>query len=392
MALDFQQVRQQIKQLGELAPARAAQRRKQREQALAELEANANSFEGLRQKVTLTVSSYDPTLRCALPTAEPLTDHFPAPQPPKRVTILAADGSQIEPDRHLEVEFGLINVGAICMQTGASEAPTSSVRSQLLYDEDINSLSVATLALKRDLHERTILADLAESARAPVITFTDGPMELWGGRIVEGGYASEFQTALNDYKEVLQKLHRLDVATAGYVDRPGSRTVVRLLEVALTPEERLPDIKRQFPLRGVRDIDLFIEYLQPGERSAIFQIQSQFSGFYAGALAQHFFYLNVGRAGYPWLARVEIPAWVVKDRKMLDDLHATLVGQCRVMGNQAYPYLLHRAHEVSVVTLEEKKQITQMIVSELLRQGVKPGEASHKGSIKELSGRTSFKR
>jgi hypothetical protein len=151
-------------------------------------------------------------------------------------------------------------------------------------------------------------------------------------------------------------------------------------------------MKRQQPLLRVRDIDLFIEYLQPGERSAIFQIQSQFSGFYAGVLAQHFFYLNVGRAGYPWLARVEIPAWVVEDRKMLDDLHATLVGQCRVMGSRSYPYMLHRAHEVSVVTLEEKKQITQMIVTELLQRGVKPGEASHKGSVKELNGRTPYKR
>jgi hypothetical protein len=278
------------------------------------------------------------------------------------------------------------------MQVGTPEAPTPTVRSQLLYDDDLNTLSEATLALKRDLHERSILADLAESAQAPAISFTDGPMELWGGRSIEGSYLSEFQKSLDEYKRVLHRLNRLNVSTAGYVDKPRARAVVRLLEVALTPEDKLAGIKNKPPLPAVRDIDLFVGSLQPGERSAVFKIQSQFSEYYAGALALHFFYLNVGRPGHPWLARVEIPAWVAEDRKLLEDLHATLVAQCRILGNRAYPYLLHRAHEVSVVSQDEKHQITQMIVAELLRRGVTPGEASQKSSAKELSGRTAYHR
>jgi hypothetical protein len=87
---------------------------------------------------------------------------------------------------------------------------------------------------------------------------------------------------------------------------------------------------------------------------------------------------------------VDIPAWVAENNQMLDTLQATLVQQCRVMGSRPYPYLLHRAHETAVVTLEERDQVTQMIVMELRRRGVPVGEESNKQSAKGLPGRTRY--
>ena len=77
---------------------------------------------------------------------------------------------------------------------------------------------------------------------------------------------------------------------------------------------------------------------------------------------------------------------------MLDQLHATLVAQCRSMGSRPYPYVLHRAHEAAVVSLEEKEQVTQMIVMELLRRKVEVEHASNKQSAKDLPGRTPYGR
>jgi hypothetical protein len=105
-------------------------------------------------------------------------------------------------------------------------------------------------------------------------------------------------------------------------------------------------------------------------------------------LGLHFFYLNVGREGHPWLARVEIPAWVAQNPAMLDPLQAVLFHQCQLMGSRPYPYLLHRAHETAVVTMEEKSQVTQMIAQELRRRGVEVGEQSYKQSAKGLARRT----
>ncbi|OGO64791.1 MAG: hypothetical protein A2Z45_11975 [Chloroflexi bacterium RBG_19FT_COMBO_55_16] len=394
MALDFQQIREQVSQLGENAPRREQRLQELRQQACILLESNAHRIEDLRLKVQDVVRSHDPSLRCALPIAEALNAHFRLPELREPITILAADGSQIAPDRHAEVQFSVINVGAVQMCLGSSEPTVTRVMSRLYYDEDLytatGTITDATLALRRDFHERLMLADLAGHTPPPVITFTDGPMELWGGKVGEGEEASEFRKSLAAYTQVLSNLYELQVTTAGYVDKPGANLVLRLLEVAQTPEEELADIRKRHPLRGVSDFDLFYDLLEVGERSAVFAIQSQSAKSYTGPLALHFFYLNVGRQGHPWLARVEIPAWVAKSPRMLDDLHAVLIHQCRTLGSRPYPYLLHRAHETALVSLQEKEQITTMITLELRRRGVKVGEKSYKQAAKELSSRARY--
>jgi hypothetical protein len=87
---------------------------------------------------------------------------------------------------------------------------------------------------------------------------------------------------------------------------------------------------------------------------------------------------------------VEIPAWVAGDDRMLQRLQAVLVDQCRVMGSKPYPYALHRAHELALVSLQEKEQVTQMILMELRRRGLPVGELSTKQFAKNLAGRTSY--
>jgi hypothetical protein len=394
MTLDFQQVHEQVRQLGESAVVREQRLLGLRERACQHLADHAQDLEELCRKIQDVVRSHDPGLRCAMPVSEPLDAHYALPQLPAQATVLAADGSQIAPDRHAEVEFGLINVGVICMDYGSPAPPVTTVHSHLFYDEELYTstgmITDALLALRRDLNERTLLARLASQAALPAITFTDGLMEIWGGQDVIGEEATEFQKSLAEYLEVLSQMRELSVTTAGYVDKPGTNLVVRLLEVAMTPESELPDIRKIHPLRGVYDVDLYRDMLGAGERSPVFAVQSPSLKVYTGPLALHFFYLNVGRDGHPWLARVEIPAWVAEDRALVDNLQAVLYDQCRTLGARPYPYLLHRAHETAVVTLEEKQQIIQMIAQELRRRGVRVGQQSQKQANKELAGRTRF--
>jgi hypothetical protein len=285
-------------------------------------------------------------------------------------------------------------VGAIQVRIGTPDPPQITVSSQLFYDEQLytlsGTLSEAQVALMRDLSERKWLADLVRNAPAPVITFTDGPMELWGAKDTQD--SQDFQRSLQEYQQVLTDLQEMGVTTAGYVDKPAANLMVRLLEVASLSEEQLPQVKRLYPLRGVLDRQLFQRLLAPGERSAVFAIQSRSGEHYLGGLALHFFYLNVGRTGRPWLARVEIPAWVAADSRRLDDLQAVLVQQCRVLGSRPFPYLIHRAHEAAVVSLEEKEQVEQMIANELSRRGVEMDEESNKQFAKDQAGRTRYER
>jgi hypothetical protein len=391
MSIDFQQVREQVKVFGDGAGSREQALQQNREQVKQLLVDNAKEIEALRQKIQLVVRNYDASLRCALPVDEPLNAHLPVPELQKGATVLAADGSQINYDRHAEVEYCLVNVGAICMSYGDDNPPKTTVRCELFYDEQLFSMTEGRLALLRDLRERSMLVELARDLKTPVVTFTDGPMELWGARTSGGEEASDYQRKLNEYLEVLAELHERSVVTAGYVDKPGAGLVVRLLEVVGTAVHDLPEIKDKRPFRGVRDTHIFREILAPGERSAVFALQSVAIRSYKGPLALHFFYLNVGRPGRDWIVRVDIPGWVVENPSMLDQLHSVLVDQCRVMGSRPYPYLLHRAHETALVTLDEQEQVSRMLAMELQKRGIYIDGKSQKQASKELHGRMRHK-
>src|SRR5690554_4565185 len=84
------------------------------------------------EQLVLRAAEANPGLRCAAPFTECLDETFPAPQIEEVYTLLAADGSQINPDRHAQVEFGAINVGAIRMRPGSGQPPQEMVRSKLM--------------------------------------------------------------------------------------------------------------------------------------------------------------------------------------------------------------------------------------------------------------------
>ncbi len=387
--LDFRQVRAQVQEMGQNAPLREERLRALRQRANDLLDEHAEALEALREKVRLA-SRQVPGLRCARPENEILNLCIPAPDiPAADIPVIAADGSQINPDRHAPVAYYLVNVGAICHFPAAGAAPREWIRSRLHYGDDLypggSLISDGAVALQRDVAERRALLELvAEASQERVITLTDGPLELWGAKGRDEVSGGNFRRALESYLEALRGLHALGAAAAGYVDKPRADLVVRLLEVALAPDGNLRQALKERTFLGVTDWALFAHRLEPGERSAVFGLQSQSEQDYDGALGLHFFYLNVGRKGNPWLARVEIPRWVADDPRMLEQLHAVLLRQARMLGERAYPYLLHRAHEVAVVRREEQEQLTTMILLELRRRGVDVEGKSHKQGVKDL--------
>jgi hypothetical protein len=394
MPVDFQEIYQRIKEIGAGARERRERIENLRKHARRLLEENADELDYLKRIVEIAKET-DPNIRCALPLDEPIAS--PYPLPPATVidgTLIAADGSQINPDRHASVQFCLVNVGAISMCLNSQETPLIYTDSELLYGEDLDTttgtMTEGMLALRRDLNERAKLEELSKEIEGPVVTFTDGPLELWGAR--DGEEASVYRESLNKYRSVLSRLQENGVITAGYVDKPGANLVLRLLELILAQREEKTNFRDYHPLRGVTDRWLYGEkakpLLGPGERSAIFAIQSKSGKDYQGVISPHFFYLNVGTQGHPWPVRVEIPKWVADDKNKLNLLHAVLVDQCRMMGSKPYPYLLHRAHEVAVVKKEEKYQVEQMLTQELRRQDEELDEGSNKQSAKNLKGRT----
>jgi hypothetical protein len=391
MPVNFIEIRQQIIEMGRQAPERAARLQQLRLLAANLLNQYARQRDALCRRVE-QAAALNKNLRCAIPLEESLDQSTPAPNILQPHVLLAADGSQVNPSRHDSVEFGVINIGAIRMQPGQAVTPSETTRSQLLYDDLLEAsdgaLTEEIVALRRDLGERRLLAELVEAETLPVAALTDGPLELYR----EPKERAEYQRLFNEYREVLGSLASFNTAAAGYVDKPKSRLVVQTLELMQLKDDELAQAGRKPLFRGVSDTDLFTPHLDPGDRSPLFAIQSSSAGQFADQHKPHFFYLNTGSANRPHLARVEVPAWVAFNESLLNLLHGTLVMQCRQLGSRPYPYALHRAHEIAVVSYDEKQKLEDMITSELLRNGVSVGEKSYKQSAKDTTGsRTRYK-
>jgi hypothetical protein len=390
MPINFQQVYARIREIA--AGADETKRTLEERRALARnfLAAYANELDYLQQKVQAAVA-VDSNLRCAVPLDEPLTATFPAPPPVADATVIAADGSQINPDRHSSIQFSIINVGVIIMKLHSGQAPEICVETEMLYGDDLisngNPISDGMVAMRRDISERMKLDEISKGLKGQVINLTDGTIELWGAK---GDDPQAYADFVEKYLRVLTRLHARGVVTAGYVEKPSADLVVRLLEIATADQDQIARLRDYQPLRGVSDRWLYGErenpLLPPGHRSAVFTLQSGSVKKYKGPLALHFFYLNVGTLGHPWPVRVEIPQWVAEDRKKLEMLHAVLIEQCNMMGSKPYPYLLHRAHETAVVRREEKDQVEQLLAMELRRVRAEVGDRSHKDSAKALPG------
>jgi hypothetical protein len=392
MPIDYQQIFHKIQQIGQGAAERRKTLEERRKAARNLLNQYAAELDTLRTRVDAAKAT-DSNLRCAGPFLETLASSQPPPAEASEATLVAVDGSQIIPDRHIATQFGLINVGAIIMKLNSGEAPAILTESELLFGDDLisnnNPISEGMIALRRDIGERTKVDDLTKEMKGRVVSLTDGPLELWGAKEVDPQAYNEF---IERYKVILSRLQTRGVVNAGYVDKPAADLVIRLLEIASADPEQLKKLRDFHPLRGVSDRWLYGErenpLLPPGHRSAVFVLQSASEKKYTGALSLHFFYLNVGAQGHPWPVRVEIPRWVADDKKCLDLLHSVLLQQCRMMGSRPYPYLLHRAHETAVVKQEEKQQVEHLLMMEMRKYDEEMDHGSNKQSAKDLPGKT----
>jgi molybdopterin converting factor small subunit len=396
MPIDFQQIYARIREIAQGADERKRTLEEKRELARKLLATYATELDYLKKKVE-DATAVDSNIRCAAPLDEPLMSTYPPPAPVADVTVIAADGSQVNPDRHGSIQFCIINVGVIIMKLHSGQAPEICVQTEMLYGDELisngNLISEGMVAMRRDISERLKLDEISKGIKGQIINLTDGTIELWGAK---GDDPQAYADFVEKYLRVLTRLHARGVVTAGYVEKPSADLVVRLLEIATANHEEFQRLREYQPLRGVSDRWLYGErensLLPPGHRSAVFALQSGSAKRYKGPLALHFFYLNVGSLGHPWPVRVEIPKWVAEDKKKLELLHSVLIEQCNMMGSKPYPYLLHRAHETAVVRREEKEQVEQLLALELRRVRDEVGDRSYKDSAKGLPGRSRTKR
>ena len=297
---------------------------------------------------------------------------FDAPPRPPTVTVVATDGSQIFPDRHVDPACYLLNVGRVALHYGTTQPPLVRAEPSLRYRrEDLAALGSDDAEIVGDLSAEVVsalrdeleLRWLYETARAerpsgrPIVALADGTLIRW---MLRGMKHRALEDRLIDrYVAELDRFRADGIPVASYVSRPANAEVVNLLRLHLGEADwdEGPD-----SIRGVEDGELFARCLEVGQRSALFRSRSAVLKRYGGHRVLAFYVRLAGEVG-----RVELPEWVAEQPGWVDLLHAVILDQCEK--GAGYPIILQEAHERAVVRVAEKEMFYGLLARQVRAGG-----------------------
>lgn len=316
----------------------------------------------------------------------PATTHS-APPRPSPITVVATDGSQIYPDRHLEPTYFLLNVSRVAFQYGTTEPPLLTSTPDLRFRDDLaahfdavrGTMTPEVVSALRDEQELRSLLDVARAARVkdrPLVALADGTLIRW---MIRGMHNRSMEEQLiATYGTLLQGFADDRLPLASYISMPGNTEVVHLLQF---DRDELDAPESDDTLTGLLDRTLFNAVLDPGERSAIFRSPSRIQSAYAAQSRICYAYVKVPAPGGSEIARVELPAWVADDPRLVDRIHSLVLDECRK--GEGYPIALAEAHEQAVIRAPERDAFTRLMERRLRRTG-RPVTGSRKQRAKEV--------
>ena len=246
MALELNKLTGQVAAMGQAVAARADKLSGRADQARELLAAQPEVSEELKRKID-AARRIDEWRRGCLPLGERLNEHCRPLVQPRVFTLIAADGSQIYPDRHGIAAYYLLNTGSIVLRAGTGEAPATDSIPEIffedadLYDEDGRMRSAEFIGAQRNRRELSALADLAEVERTapgsdlavPIVCLIDGPLLPWIR--TDPDRPETLNEELAFFTAQMDRLRAADAIPVGYVDRPGSAYVLRVLELIGLP-------------------------------------------------------------------------------------------------------------------------------------------------------------
>ena len=321
----------------------------------------------------------------ALPQSDPGECHTCGDRPPT-VTVVATDGSQIFPDRHVDPACYLLNVGRIALHYGTLDAPLIVAEPDLRYRaEDLLDLSgdddpitvdfsaevVSALRDEQELHWLFRTASEERRSGRPIVGLADGTLIRW---MLRGMKNRRVEDRLIDrYVRELDRFQEAGIPIASYVSRPGNAEVVNFLRMHLGEEDFDAS---PTSLRGLLDRHLFEHVLAEGERTPLFSSRSEVLKRYGDHQIVAFYVRGCDEVG-----RVEMPRWVADQPDWLDLIHTVVLDQCEKGGG--YPIILQEAHQRAVVRAQEKEVFYRILARQVRSAG---------GATPSYSGKATSKR
>ena len=312
---------------------------------------------------------------------------------PHSYALIAADGSQILPDRHKPVVFAFVQAACACILYGCAEIPQAQrlaeeiqrdKRTRLLSEIDLPLGETANAAAEvsnlRDVMEIQLLADACTRFAALGVA----PLVIADGSIVpfallnERTLANPLQTEklLRPLITALNAMRAAGALVAGYIDRPNSAAIAQTCALLSLPPDARDDAATRAAaasIEGVFDRHIFERILPPDRRSALFDPGWKVNEpNFLGEHAMRACYANFGD-GFgerATLARIEMPQWCASPADIA--VVTAVLRRHASLDPDGYPFILKAAHEQAVVTRDDQHEIEAALEQELLRHGFRP--------------------
>ena len=304
-----------------------------------------------------------------------LCDVFSVTRTRDPYTVVAVDGSQIYPDRHMgAAHCFVINIGGATFSYAATSSvhffstPEVWTAQSLAAYNDAFTMSPDLVDLLREEGELTALVARADEVhdQQPVVLI-DGTLIFWN---LEGKHPALQKYFINRYVAQLQQLYERGVPCAGYISMPHSRDLINVVKLGLCRFATANCIPchasySDFPCKQVDaliDTHVMHKLLNEGERSIFFSSSSRILAEYPDHLKPQFCYFNVGSE----IVRLEMPTWVAQNEALCTRVCAIILDQCAKGGG--YPVSLAEAHEQAVVTTADREFFYELLERRAARE------------------------
>lgn len=260
--------------------------------------------------------------------------------------ILSVDGSQIYPDRHQGPSCFLINIGSIVLRYGIRSQVALHSQPYIFssYGEHHEMVSTDMVNCRRQELEFTegflqgMRCKQEHNEGEPFLLLCDGSLIFW---LLESKDTALQDHFLEKYISTLENLYQEKIPIAGYISLPQSRELVNILRLGAVDFNAKKAEEQVFD--RIFDSTVASFFLEPFERTILFQNNASISEHYPPHLRPHFFYINVGTE----IGRVEIPQWVAADESLVSTVATIIADQCQK--GFGYPIAIAEAHEAAVV-------------------------------------------
>ncbi len=353
-----------------------------------------------QQQLVADLNNWRERLLFAVATpVESLDSCIDIPAPPYSHSVFASDGSQISPSHHEIVYCYLINVGRVMLHYGQSLHPLLDSLPEVFYQEKDLYISKQWgiqlsewMGYRRTVSEAEILAEMAcqwvlppgSHQNIPNLAMVDGSLIYW---FLQDLPLEARDQILTPILAAWEQLKKTKIPVMGYVSASRSIEGINFLRLQACPHENpncvvnCGDLEK-YPCQKIdplRDATFWSHRLQPGQRSPLYRSGLRVLELYDESQRIYFCYVHVGSE----VARIELPAWVAEDSKLLNQSLSIMLGQ--VHKGYGYPVALAESHNQAVVRGSDRARFFALLEQQLVRTGLRNVGISYKEARKRGS-------